>query len=98
MSNLPIQSAIIRNNDNDDQQKIITTTSRITSLPHLQQKQHHERITANNLACDETHDLTSKNSLSMKFVLLFNFFFLNIEMILEEIMMNPIRKHDVFNQ
>jgi hypothetical protein len=66
MSNLPIPSAIIRNNDNDDQQKIITTTSRITSLPYLQQKQHHERITANNLACDETHDLTSKNSLSMK--------------------------------
>ena len=61
MSNPPKQSSIIHN---DDQQQIMTTASRITSLPLLQQKQHHERMTANNLACDETHDL-------IKFVLFF---------------------------
>jgi hypothetical protein len=93
MSNLSKQSAIIHNDD----QQIMTTTNRITSLPLLQQKQHHERITANNLACDETHDLTSS---SIKFVLLF-INFRNIEttfFFLEEIMMNPIRKLDVFNR
>ncbi len=67
MSNLPIQSAVIRNNDNDVEQTI-TTNNRITSLPLLQQKQHNERITANNLACDEKHDLPSKHSLSIKLV------------------------------
>jgi hypothetical protein len=67
MSNLPIQSAVIRNNDNDGEQTI-TANSQITSVSFLQQKQHNERITANNLACDEKHDLSSKRSSSIKLV------------------------------
>jgi hypothetical protein len=77
MSNLPIQSAVIRNNDNDSEQTI-TTNSRITSLSLLQQKQHNERITANNLACDEKHDLTSKYSSSIKLVEFFRYLYLLI--------------------
>ena len=50
-------STLPRKTDHLDQQP-----PRITSLPLLQQKQHHERITANNLACDETHELTTKHS------------------------------------
>jgi hypothetical protein len=68
MSNLSKQSTIIRNNnDNDDEHKILTN-SRITSSSILQQKQHNERITANNLACDEKHDVSSKHSSSIKLV------------------------------
>jgi hypothetical protein len=67
MSNLPIQSAVIRTNDNDGE-KTITSNNRITSLSLLQQKQHNERITANNLACDEKHNLPSKNFSSIKLV------------------------------
>jgi hypothetical protein len=65
MSNLPIQSTVIRDHDNE---QTITTNNRITSLAFLQQKQHNERMTANNLACDEKHDLTSKHSSSIKLV------------------------------
>ena len=61
MSNLPNQSVLIRNNDTDDKQTM-PTNSRITSLSFRQQKQHHERMTANDLACDEKHDITSKHS------------------------------------
>ncbi|CAF3735883.1 unnamed protein product [Adineta steineri] len=56
------QSTIIRNDDNDNK----TTNNRITSLALLQQKQHIERTTANNLACDEQHNISSKHSLSLK--------------------------------
>jgi hypothetical protein len=61
MPNLSVRSTVISNNNNknetdeDDEQAI-------TSLAFLHQKQHNERITANNLACDEKH------SLSIKFV------------------------------
>lgn len=69
MSNLPPkQSTINRNNDNDIEQTISSSTSRITSLALLQQKQHNERINANNLACDEEHNLSSKHSSSIKLV------------------------------
>jgi len=67
MSNLPIQSAVIRTNDNDGEQTK-TSNNRITSFSLLQHKQHNERITANNLACDETHDLPSKHFSSIKLV------------------------------
>ncbi|CAF1048006.1 unnamed protein product [Adineta ricciae] len=56
------QSPIVRNDDNHTMDQTISSTSRITSLAILQQKQHLERTTANNLACDEQHDLPSKHS------------------------------------
>ncbi|UJR22473.1 hypothetical protein I4U23_025527 [Adineta vaga] len=60
------QSTIIQNDDNHTTEQTISSTSRVTSLAILQQKQHLERKTANNLACDEQHDLTSKYSSSSK--------------------------------
>ncbi|CAF0766941.1 unnamed protein product [Adineta ricciae] len=56
------QSPVVRNDDNHTTDQTISSTSRITSLAILQQKQHLERTTANNLACDEQHDLPSKHS------------------------------------
>jgi hypothetical protein len=67
MSNLPKKSVINRNDDNDGE-KTITANSRITSLAIIQKKQHIERTTANNLACDEQHDISSKHSSLLKLV------------------------------